>query len=156
VGRVVIRCRKKVLNLNMVFAEVAFKYGGASAGEVMSQELCSHRFINKILDISFLSMALLHMRCFKNKSDLSLPFLLFCLETNLLPHSPEYRPFLKMSLRSTSLFKNPPIQYAPPPPRPHDTIYMYAMWYRAYYWPFGGGPLNLPISCETTLSRERE
>jgi hypothetical protein len=33
--------------------EVAFKYGGASACEVMSQELCSHRLLHKILDIYF-------------------------------------------------------------------------------------------------------
>jgi hypothetical protein len=44
----------------MAFAEVAFTYGGASAGEVISHELCSHR--------------LLHVRCFENKFDLSLPF----------------------------------------------------------------------------------
>jgi hypothetical protein len=50
----VIRCKIKIVsNLNMAFAEVAFKYGGAYAGEVMSQGLCSHSFINKIFDIYF-------------------------------------------------------------------------------------------------------
>jgi hypothetical protein len=53
-GGVVIRCRKNIVsNLNMAFAEVAFKYGGASAGELMSHKWCYHRFINKILDIYF-------------------------------------------------------------------------------------------------------
>jgi hypothetical protein len=42
-----------VSNLNMAFAEVAFKHGGGSACEVMSQELCSHRLIHNILDINF-------------------------------------------------------------------------------------------------------
>jgi hypothetical protein len=42
-----------VSNLNMAFAEVAFKYGGASTSEVISHKLCSHRFVNKILNFYF-------------------------------------------------------------------------------------------------------